>query len=769
MSGKRRSAGTAQTSSPSKKAKRPLTRKQKVRKAAKWFVITCLVFMLIAIGGFVYAYQSTDIPNPNEAFETQTSYVYYADGKSVIGTFATQNRESIPLTEMPQTLQDAVVAAENQSFWTDKGIDPKGIVRAAFSNAKGNSTQGASTITQQYVKILYLTQERSYERKMKEAILSLKLQRTKSKSEILEGYLNTIYFGRGAYGVEAAAQAYFDKDAKDLTLAESAVLASVLNNPSRFDPANGETAVAALEGRYRYVLANMAEAGTITEAEAAQASEQLPKFPKVKAESRLGGQKGHMLAMVRDELHKRGFEDAQIDGGGLRITTTFTKKAMAAAEKGVKEQRPEGREFNDKRLHIAVASVVPGTGALRGFYGGQDYVQSQLNWAATGGQVGSTFKPYAVATALEEGYSLKDSFQGDSPFYYNEDGTGPKVENEGAGDGTDYGKKVALVKGLEDSINTVFADLTVSMPDGPEKILKTAEALGIPNWDKNQSDYNNIDNSPGLEPVAGIALGSATIAPINMANAYATIANGGRAAEVHVIKQVEDQGGKPLYTFKQHTKRAISEDIAADTSYAMQQVVKSGTGTAALNLNRPAAGKTGTATASPKDESLPDYVSSAWFVGYTPQLATAVMYVRGKGQGQLDGWLPEYYGGAYPARTWTDVMGRALEGTEEEDFPPPANVDGDAPEDGHQPFTPKPKPTKKPTKAPTSEAPPPETETPEPSNTPLPTNTPSCDLLDPSCESPSPSGTASPPATTPATGGGRVSPQRSGRRRSRRG
>src|SRR6478736_8843976 len=175
----------------------------------------------------------------------------------------------------------------------------------------------------------------------------------------------------------------------------------------------------------------MVSAGNITAEEAADAKLRLPKFPKVKAESKYGGQKGHMLTMVRDELHQLGFTDQEIDGDGLRVTTTFTKKAMAAAKDAVAEERPEGKEFSDKRLHIAVATVEPGTGAIRGFYGGQDYVQSQINWAVAGGQVGSTFKPFAVSAALKDGFSLKDTFDGNSPFYYSENGTGAKVENEG--------------------------------------------------------------------------------------------------------------------------------------------------------------------------------------------------------------------------------------------------------------------------------------------------------------------------------------------------
>ncbi len=252
----RSSAGSSAPKAASTSAgARPSRTRARLRKVLKWVLIVGLVGTLILIGGFVYLYKTTPIPDPNKDFQTQTSFVYYADGKTQVGTYATQNRQIIPYSEMTPHLRNAVVAAEDRTFWTNHGIDPKGILRAAFNDARGGATQGASTITQQYVKILYLTQERSINRKIHEAILSLKLQKQLSKQEILQGYLNTIYFGRGAYGVQAAAQAYFGVDAQDLTLRQSAVIASVLNNPSEFDPANGKSHRAALLARYRYVLA----------------------------------------------------------------------------------------------------------------------------------------------------------------------------------------------------------------------------------------------------------------------------------------------------------------------------------------------------------------------------------------------------------------------------------------------------------------------------------------------------------------------------------
>ncbi|WP_232677199.1 transglycosylase domain-containing protein [Nocardioides sp. R-C-SC26] len=706
-----------------KRPKQPLTWKQRVRKGLAWGGIGALVMALIAVATFVYFYKTIDIPEPNSDFLTETTYVYYADGSTPIGSFSVQKRDFVPLDEMADELKDAVVAAENRSFWTDRGIDPKGIIRAAFNNASGNSRQGASTITQQYVKILYLSQDRSYRRKIKEAILSLKIQRELSKQEVLEGYLNLIYFGRGAYGTQAAAQAYFGVDASDLNLRQSAVLAAVLNDPNDLDPANGRDARLALRDRYDYVLSSMASVGAITSEKAEKASKKLPGFVDEKVSNTYGGQNGHALTLVKNQvlgltkIDGTPFTPDEVNGGGLRITTTLTEKNMSAAEEAVRDERPEG--FSDRKLHIAVASVEPGTGALRGFYGGQDFLRSQINWAVSGGQAGSTFKPFALAAALKDGYSLRSTFDGNSPL----DIGGTEFENQG---NEDYGSAVSLLTATQKSVNTAYIDLTNSMGNGPQKIIDMSERLGIPPAEAARNDEWGIpDQTPGLEPITGVALGSQTVSPINMANAYATIANGGMAAHPYVIERVEDADGDVLYDHKVETDRAIGEDIASDVSYALQQVVTpSGSGFEALQLGRPAAGKTGTATNGAGG------VSSAWFVGYTPQLATAVMYVRGQGNEQLKDWLPSYFGGAYPARTWTAAMGYAMEGLPEEDFPEPAFVEGDPPEAGHEPYTPPPRPTRtpKPTKTPdpepTQTAPPSPEPTPEPTPDPEPTFTP---------------------------------------------
>ncbi|UMG94201.1 transglycosylase domain-containing protein [Nocardioides sp. TF02-7] len=669
--GKRKAAATSARSGAT--PKEPRTWKQRLRRVAKWGTIGALVMVLIGCGVFFVAYRSIDIPDPNADFLTETTHVYYADGKTDLGKFAIQERDSVELDEMPETLKDAVVAAEDQTFWTNEGIDPKGIVRAAFSNARGNVTQGASTITQQYVKILYLSQERSWSRKAKEAILSLKVQNQFTKEEVLEGYLNTIYFGRGAYGVQAAAQAYFGVDAKKLNLRQSAVLAAVLNDPNYLDPANGKDSKEDLRGRYEYVLGSMADVDAISAEQAEKAKSRLPKFPKQDEDSTYGGQKGHVLTMVKKELLRLGFSEQEIDGGGLEVTTTFTPEAMDAAVEGMKQARPDG--FGYKQLHVGVATVEPGTGALRGIFAGQDYLDSQINWAVAGGQAGSTFKPFALAAGIKEGYSLKDTFEGNSPYYF--EGSSRPVENQGD---SDYGR-VNLIQATADSVNTAFIDLTVSMEDGPQKIIDTAVDMGIPPAETPNDPWGFPTRSPALEPVTGVALGSQTVSPINMANGYATIANGGVAAEPYIIEKVVDTNGDVRYNHKVNTHRAIPEDIAADVSYAMQQVVEAGSGASAMSgFAWPAAGKTGTAT---RDDGA---VSSSWYAGFTAQLSTAVMLVRGKGNGPLDGWLPEFFGGTYPAQTWRAVMDRAMDGKDPVPLAEPVYVDGEAPEEGHEPL-----------------------------------------------------------------------------------
>ena len=656
--------------------------------ARRWvkraFLLIGAVFGL-ALLLFAVAYARTDLPDPNDGFDSEATIVYYAGGKQELGRLAEQNRTMVELQDVPQHVQDAVIAAEDKSFYDNQGIDPKGILRAAFNNATGGDTQGASTITQQYVKVYYLSQEQTYSRKLREAILSLKVHRQLSKKEILEGYLNTIYFGRGAYGIEAAAQAYFDRSAKQLNVRQGAALASIINSPNGYDPAEGKQARAGLKSRYTYVLDNMSEMGTLPGTK--RDPYKLPKFEKTGGadSNKLGGQRGHMLDLVQDELRELGYSDQEITGGGLRITTTFTRKAMRAAESGIKTVRPDL-----KGLHAAAATVDVRTGALRGMYAGQDYLNSQINWAREGGAPGSTFKPFTLAAALENGYALDSTFNGNSPIDIN----GTTFSNQGEGAGESYGSAISLLSATENSVNTAYVDLADAMDDGISEILDTAVEMGIPR------------KAPGLDKNYSMVLGSATVSLIDMANAYGTIAAEGQAKDWYVVERVAAPGGETEYKHKVETEQVLSEDVAADTSYALQRVATNGTGVNANVIGRPVAGKTGTATNDDGD------VRSSWFVGYTPQLSTAVMYTRGNGNQPLNGYLPTFYGGEYPARTWAAIMAAALEGADILPFPPPALIDQTA--IGNEPL-----PTYTPT--PTEEyTPPEETEEPE-EPTPSPT------------------------------------------------
>ena len=680
---RRRAAGPA----VKKKPKKPGDTKRRVKRVALVLLATGLVFGLLGVGAFVVAYNAVEIPDPNEDFEAQTSKIYYADGETVLGEFATQDRESIPLDEMPQTMKDAVVAAENQTFWTDKGIDPRGILRAAFSNAQGNATQGASTITQQYVKILYLTQERSLDRKVREAILSLKLQRKMSKEQVLEGYLNTIYFGRGAYGVEAAAQAFFDKPAAELTLRESAVLASVLNNPTNLDPANGKEAKQDLKARYEYVLDSMADMGTISAAEADQAKKRLPKFPKIEAQSQYGGQRGHMLKLVRDELLRLGYTEEDIDGGGLRVTTTFTQEAMAAAEEGQAdaaarghERRPAARRGGDRRgRHRRPARLLrrPGLPRLpdqlggRGRHGGLDVQGLRRHRRDQGRLLAGGHLQRRLPDGPARRHRLREPGQHLLRHRQHDRGDGGlhqhrlhRHDQQHGGRSAEDRRRRQRPRHPRQRARQVRHPHPVDRPPAQPR-RRAGQRPGQPDQHGQRLRHPGQPGQPGRRPRHRQGRPTAS--------------------------------GETDYTFKRATREVVDPDIAADVSYALQQVVEVGSGSAAQELDRPVAGKTGTAT-NDKGE-----VSSSWFVGTTPQISTAVMYVRGKGREQLEGFLPEFFGGSYPARTWTDVMGRVMEGMEVEEFPEPVYVDGDAPEEGHEPYTPPPSPTRKPppTKKPT--------------------------------------------------------------------
>ena len=595
---------------------------------------------IIAFIGIVFL---TPVPTPNELATSQATIVYWNDGTTELGRLGDSTRRSVTLKDIPEQTQKAVLAAEDRTFYEHGGISPLGIGRAVINNLTGGSMQGGSTITQQYAKNAFLTQERAISRKLKEAILAFKLETVVSKDKILEDYLNTIYFGRGAYGIDAAARAYFNVPASELTLAQSAMLASIIKSPGGLAP---EENLSGLQARWTYVLDAMVQQGWITQAEASDAT--FPEITKLKATNRLGGQTGYLLNAVTDQMRSIGFTDAEIQSGGLRITSTFSQVAEKAAIKAVRKAGPQS---NTDGLRIGLAAVQPGTGEVIAMYGGRDYIEDQINNATQQfAQAGSTFKPFALAAAVDQQVSLASTYDGASPQTIK----GYTLTNYGD---KSYGY-ISLLKATENSVNTAYVNLEDQI--GVDAVADAAVRAGIPE-DTPGMNLDNLDLT--------FVLGTASPSGLNVANAYATFAASGIRATPTVVKKVMGSNGGVLYEYSPDLTSQFTADTANTVSYALSQVVTNGTAFAAQALGRPAAAKTGTT----------DGNKSAWFAGYTPQLATAVLMAK-----EVDGvpvslsgtgGLGTVTGGSFPAAIWTAFMKAALEGSPVAEFPaPPAGV-----------------------------------------------------------------------------------------------
>ena len=630
---------------------------------------------------FIGLYLLIDVPAPNDLATAETSVVYFDDGEEIIGRYAEVNREIVSLDDIPDHVELAVLAAEDRGFYENEGISPVGILRAFWNNVRGGETQGASTITQQYARNAYLTQEQTLSRKVKEAFLAIKLARSQTKEEVLEDYLNTIYFGRGAYGIQAASQAYFGKDVQDLSVAEGAVLAAVIRAPSSYDPADGKDQKQALEARaLGYVIPGMVEQGWLDEAEA-DSIKRLPRIQDPEALNSYRGQTGFLLDMVRDELKELGFSKDEIDGGGLRVTTTFDEQAQEAAQTAGTDGFPPPPNDGVK---LGLVSIDPRSGAVVAIYGGKNWEKSQFNNATAPIPVGSSMKAFTVAAALQNDFTLASTFNGNSPFYLAD---GSDVENQG---GQSYGSAVTLEQATEQSINTAFVDLTEQM--GPAEVAEAAKSAGL--------------NTANLETSAQITLGTGAFSPMSMASAYGTFANEGVHTEPYTVQLVSDADGNVLYEAEVESRRGFPTDIANEVTYDLAQVVTSGTGVGASALGRPAAGKTG------NHEGL-----TAWFIGYTPQLVTAVAFHRELGDDPLAplngvAYQEVFTGGGYPTSIWTAYMSAALLGEEVLPFP------------GRPITTPSPTATSSPSPSPTTSSATPTPTTSSATPTPTKTSTP---------------------------------------------
>ncbi|WP_327089418.1 transglycosylase domain-containing protein [Nonomuraea sp. NBC_01738] len=550
------------------------------------------------------------------------------------------DRKNVKLAQVPEHVRDAVIAIENRSFYSDSGVSVKGTVRSLWSTVSGQQLQGGSTITQQMVRNYYsgLSQERSVTRKFKEILIAMKVDQSKSKDWVLEQYLNTIYFGRGANGIQAASQAYFGKDVEKLSVSEGAYLASVIQQPSRFAAPKGDDLNAA-KSRWTSVITAMRDTAALTPEQAAA-----EKFPALKAPKKpfeLKGQSQYMLDQVRAELNTRGYTDEDINGGGLKIVTTFDKKLMDAAARAVKQVIPAG---TPKKVRTGLAAVEPSTGEVVAFYGGDADRSDYDNAFNAKVQAGSTFKPYTLAAALNNGLDLSTRVDGNSPMRVASDPTHP-IPNDS---GRSYGH-INLVKATQNSVNTAFVDLGQKV--GLDKVAATAESMGIP--------AEQVQQHQGA---ASFPLGVASVSAVQNASGFSTFANGGLHVEAHVIRSVTDAEGKKT-TIEAKSAQAITKEAAGDATYALQQVVRYGTGTGARLYDRPVAGKTGTT----------DKSGAVWFNGFTPQLATAVNMFRDDNKTvQIPGYGVQF-GGQLPAQVWRAFMTEAMAGKPVVEFPEPTN------------------------------------------------------------------------------------------------
>ncbi len=605
---------------------------------------------LVVGGGFLLAllmgavgYAVTDVPPPKDIATNQALRLMYSDGKTEMGRFGT-NRVLVRLNQVSPEAQHAILAAEDRDFYSEPGISPKGIGRALFSNVRGGGVQqGGSTITQQYAKNAFLTQERTYTRKVKEVFIALKMSRTVSKDQILEDYLNTIYFGRGAFGIEVASTTYFGKHAAQLTASEAAVLASSIRSPAGYDP---ERHPERAKSRWAYVLDGMVTKRWLEQD--ARAAAVYPKVRKREESTSLPGDIAHIRDRVVEDLEAHGFTEDRIANGGLTVRTTLDAKAQKAARRAVEERVPAGKKPSDPVG--ALVSIEARTGRVVAYYGGRTAGGFDFAGGDKGVQPGSSMKPYVLAAALEEGKHLSDRYDGHSP----QEVCGDTVRND---EGDPPLGQVDLATGLALSVNTVYTRLACDV--GPKDVVRLAKASGI---------TTPLDGEGAVSQQVALGSGGYEVTPFDQALGYATFAAQGERPTPFFVASVRDRDGNEVFKAKKEKDRVFSEDTAADATFAMQKVVNDGTGSNAKIPGRPTAGKTGTTQEN----------RNAWFCGFTPQLATVVWVGRPDGkpmQGQL-GVSGGVYGGTVPAKVFRDYMETALEGQPVEQFPKPTGRTG---------------------------------------------------------------------------------------------
>ncbi|WP_306334308.1 transglycosylase domain-containing protein [Streptomyces sp. KL118A] len=593
---------------------------------------------------FVCVYVSVDVPDENAAARREANVYYWSDGSQMVST-GEVNRQNVELDQIAPSAVHAVIAAENETFYDDSGVSPKGLARAAVNMARGRETQGGSTITQQYVKNTYLSQDQTVTRKVKEFVIALKVDRKKSKDEILKGYLNTSWFGRGANGIEAAAHAYYGIPAKQLNPSQGAMLAAMLKGADLYDPAVGAANHERAEQRWAWILDRQVGVGLMTKKERAK----YRTFPEPRSRSRstsLGGQTGYLVDVANRYLKQHtGLTDQELARGGYEIHTTFDKAGVGRLERAVR--RVTARDLDPKKrpadryVQVGAASVRPSDGALVALYGGPDATEHFTNNADTSGvPVGSAFKPFVLAAALQHGVSARDlPVSGVAPLkapaagvrrsvladsHYASDGT--LSRSDGAPDPDRPTLREALVSGG----NATYVRLGKEV--GQDMVRRTAVAAGLLR-----------QSMAPLEPT--FSIGTSTPSAIRMATAYGTFANDGVQRDPYSVTKVLKDGETLPGLDPPSSRRALDPQVAQEVSDALR--------TAGRRLGADvAAGRTG-------DQ---DRLKSAWFTGFTKDLSTAVTLFRLRpGEPQL---LPmsgvagkkSERGNVLPPRIWKEYV-----------------------------------------------------------------------------------------------------------------
>ncbi|WP_419876037.1 transglycosylase domain-containing protein [Candidatus Pristimantibacillus sp. PTI5] len=558
----------------------------KMKRWLRWSIAAFTLFLLIMAGTLIYL-RTQSLP---VTAISQTSQMIDLQG-NVIDTFhAGENRRSVQLSDISHYVIEATLAIEDRRFYDHRGFDVKGMARAVMVNVQSFSArQGASTLTQQLARNLYLTHERTWQRKMKEAMYTVQLEMSYSKDEILGMYLNQIYYGHGSYGIEAAAMMYFNKHASELSLAESAMLAGIPKGPKYYSPyLNMKNA----KDRQLTILQAMLEGGSITSEQADAAYAEVLDFQTLGS----GSQEG-FAPYFRDYIRyiavdKLGIDEHLLNEGGITIYTTLDPEAQATAEEVIAEGIPESSE-----QQAALIAIDPRNGYIKAMVGGRNYKQNQYNRVfAKTRQPGSSFKPFLYLTALQSGFMSPVTRYMSEPTVFTYDEGRKTYEPHNYGDKY-LNELIDMRKALASSDN-IYAVNTI-MTVGADKVIETARKLGI--------------DSP-MQPVPSLALGTFPVSPFEMASAFGTFANGGIHAEPIAIIRIEDRKGQVLYEAKQQAEQAVTAAEAYVMTSLMESVFEEG-GTAfrvSSMIKRPVAGKTGT---TPTD---------AWLVGYTPELATAV-------------------------------------------------------------------------------------------------------------------------------------------------